>query len=250
MHAVVVKDVSKHFKLGQGDNTKPLHVLDHVSLSVSKGEFVGVIGPNGCGKTTLFKLILGLMQPNSGEVTVLGKKPNEVRIGYVPQHSSGALYPWFTSSENLQFALNNSGEGTIQLIKNRLSDFGVDAYENAYPYQLSGGLKQLVSIARATLSSDIFLLDEPLTGLDYQNRLAVEQKLLAMRNRQNTVLMVSHDIESTVLLCDKIVVLTSKPSRIKAILSVPLPKNRSPQTRFHLDYQAFLSQVYSILTEE
>lgn len=250
MHAIEVKDVSKQFTLNHTNNTRNLHVLDGISFSVSKGEFVGILGPNGCGKSTLFKLILGLEQPNAGEITVLGKKPHEARIGYVPQHATGALYPWFTSNENLQFALNENQNGTVQLVSEKLQDFGVQAYEQMYPYQLSGGLKQLVSIARATLCSDVFLLDEPLTGLDYQNRLVVEKKLLALRTNQNTVLMVSHDIESTVLLCDKIVVLTAKPARIKAVLSVGLPKNRSHATRFDRAFSEILSQVYSVLTGE
>lgn len=250
MHTIEVRGVSKHFSLGHGFRQKPLHVLDRISLSISKGEFVGILGPNGCGKSTLFKLILGLEQPTNGEITILGKNPQDVRVGYVPQNASGALYPWFSSSENLHFAVNEATNGTIQLVKDRLLDFGVAAYENVYPYQLSGGLKQLVSIARATLCSNIFLLDEPLTGLDYQNRLIVEKKLLDMRNAQNTVLMVSHDIESTVLLCDKIIVLTPKPSRIKAVLPVSLPKNRSHEMRFHPDFQCIQRFVYSVLTGE
>ncbi|MBI4044038.1 MAG: ABC transporter ATP-binding protein [Candidatus Diapherotrites archaeon] len=249
MHAISIHNVTKQYRLGRMRNGKPVHVLDSVSLNVQKGEFVGIIGPNGCGKSTLFKMILGLEKPGSGEVTVLGKKPEDIQMGYVPQHSSGALYPWFTSKENLDFAVKENNAGTAQLISNKIQEFGVSMYTNAYPYQLSGGLKQLLSIARATLYSNILLLDEPLTGLDYQNRMAVEKKLLDMRNGQNTAVMISHDIESAILLCDRIIILTPKPARIKAVLAIPLPKNRTHETRFLPEYQHALSNVYAALLE-
>lgn len=249
MHAIFIRDVSKHYKLGHLAPDQSLHVLDHVSLAIPRGEFVGIIGPNGCGKSTLFKMILGMENPDSGEVTVNGKKPEEVRIGYVPQHGSGALYPWFTSKENLHFATIDNSPETTQLVLAKLNEFGVAPYVDAYPYQLSGGLKQLVSIARATLSSDIFLLDEPLTGLDFQNRLAVEKKLLGMRDGKNTIVLVSHDIESAILLCDRLVILSSKPTRIKAVLSISLPKHRTHETRFLPAFQTVLNQVYSVISE-
>lgn len=250
MQAISIREVTKQFQLNRSRNEPALRVLEKISLSVKKGEFVGIIGPNGCGKSTLFKLILGLEKPDSGEITVLGKKPDSVRIGYVPQHSAGSLFPWFTTSQNMAFAVEANKGGSVQLVEQRLEEFGVLQYANAFPYQLSGGFKQLASVARATLCSDIFLLDEPFNGLDFQNRLAVEKKLFSMRNGKNTVLLVSHDIESTLLLCDKIMLLSEKPTRIKAVLSVPLPSQRSHQSRFHPEFQRILNEIYSVLLEE
>ena len=107
----------------------------------------------------------------------------------------------------------------------------------------------MVSIARATLSSDIFLLDEPLTGLDFVNRLTVEKKLLSMRDGKNTMVMILHDIESAILLCDRLVILSPKPTRIKAMLSIALSKTRNHETRFSPEFQRVASEVYSIISE-
>ena len=246
--AIEVRSLSKRFQLGRG-NLGDLPVLNRVSFSVSKGEFVGIIGPNGCGKSTLLRIILGLLPSDGGDVTVLGETPQKARIGYVPQHATGSLFPWFTSLENVAFAHTSNDSTRFELAKTKLNEFGLSQYADAYPYQLSGGTKQLVSLARATSHSCVFLLDEPLNGLDYQNRFALEKRILKMRNGENTVLLVSHDIESTVLLCDKILILSSKPARIKALLSVSLGENRSSKTRFEPEYARILNQVYSLISE-
>ncbi len=244
--AIDVRNVSKEFPLGRNSREK-LTVLDRVSFSVQRGEFIGVIGPNGCGKSTLLKVLLGILPAETGEVTILGKNPSQTRVGYVPQLSAGSLFPWWTSLENVAFASDSVNGVQFDSATKKLREFGMEQYQQAYPYQLSGGMNQLVSLARATQCSSVFLLDEPLTGLDYQNRLLLEKKLLQMRDGQHTVLMVSHDIESTILLCDKLLVLSQKPTRVKALLPVPLPSVRTHKTRFLPEFSRILDEVYSLI---
>lgn len=241
MEALSIRNVSKTYALKQKDK---LSILDGISLDVKKGEFVGIIGPNGCGKTTLLKLIIGIEQPDSGSVSVLGKNPEEEKLGYVPQHTECALYPWLTVTENIAFA--DSQDGSC-LASEKLREFGIEDYAHAYPYQLSGGIKQLVALARATSISDIFLFDEPFNALDYRNRYLVEKTFLKLRDGRNSAVLVSHDIESTVLLCDKIVVLSEKPTCIKAFLSLNFPGKRDHNTRFSSGFNRTLKQIYELL---
>ena len=246
MDAVSVKDVTKKYSMEQDGAGKEITVLDRVSLKVRKGESVGILGPNGCGKTTLLKLIVGVEKPDAGSIIVSGKAPEDARVGYVPQHNSGSLYPWFTAVENVAFA-DALHPAAICRASNKLAEFGLGEYATAYPYQLSGGLKQLVAIARATIGSNVFLFDEPLNALDHQNRVLVEQVFLKLRGEGSTILLVSHDIESTVLLCDKIVVLSEKPTCIKAVLPVNLPEERDSETRFSPAFNLISHQVFQTL---
>jgi NitT/TauT family transport system ATP-binding protein len=238
MGALSVKNLNKRYTMARG--TK-LTVLDGISFSIKHGEFLGIIGPNGCGKTTLLKLVLGIERPNEGSISIFGDTPEEVHVGYVPQHTVGSLYPWFTALENIQFA--DPKADAMQ----RLDGFGISQYANSYPYEMSGGIKQLVSIARAANLSNVFLFDEPFNALDYQNRRLVEDAFLNLRDGKNSSVLVSHDIESMVLLCDKIIVLTEKPSRIKAFVPVNLPKKRTLETRRTPHFSRALNQVFEIL---
>ncbi|MBI5636160.1 ABC transporter ATP-binding protein [Candidatus Micrarchaeota archaeon] len=246
MDAVVIKDLKKSFSNTSSRTETKLCVLDGLSFKVKKGEFVGVIGPNGCGKTTLLKLLVGAQEPDEGEITLFGKSAENTRVGFVPQHVVISLYPWFTARQNIAFA-DSFDEKALEKANAKLSEFNLEKYADYYPYQLSGGLKQLVNIARATLNSELFLFDEPFNALDYQNRLLVEQAFLKLKNGVNTALMISHDVESVVLLCDKIIVLSDKPTKIKAVLPVNLPAKRDANTRFTPAFNLVLSQVYSLL---
>lgn len=247
MDALSVRDVRKSYSIMQNGAATRVSVLDGVSLKVKKGEFIGLIGPNGCGKTTLLKLILGVERPDSGSISVSGNEPEKIRMGYVPQHSAGSLYPWFTAAENVAFAYSSGEEDAAQKAVERLDEFGVRHYANAYPYQMSGGIKQLVSIARATVCSEVFLFDEPFNGLDYQNRFAVERKFMGLKDGNNSAILISHDIESAVLTCDKLVILSKKPSTIRAVLPVGLPEKRNHKTRFSREFNLVLRQAFEII---
>ncbi|MBU0635590.1 ABC transporter ATP-binding protein [Candidatus Micrarchaeota archaeon] len=234
--------------MGKNGLGNAITILDAISLTIKKGEFIAILGPNGCGKSTLLKLLMDLEKLEEGSISIFGKTPKEVVIGYGPQQTTEALFPWFTVTENVAFAKSISMLSMKQAL-NKLKEIGIFHYAQAYPYQLSGGIKQLTTIARATLneSTEVFVFDEPLSGLDYQNRLMVERELSKLRNKHYTTLMVSHDIDSAVLLSDKIIILSEKPSSIRAIIPVNLPKERTYEMRFSPAFNRISSQLHELL---
>ncbi len=242
---VSVRNLKKAYSGRAGKRSLDVGVLGGISFEVRRGDFVAIMGPNGCGKTTLLKTLMGFERQDSGSVSIFGKAPRDARMGYMPQNTSQSLYPWLTSLDNVAFAHpRHDREGAME----KLREWGIPEYAGSYPHELSGGLKQLVSIARATFfGPDVFLLDEPFNSLDYQNRFLVEKRLLALRDGRNTAIMISHDIESAVLLCDRIIVLSEKPARIRATLPVPLAGKRTIESRFTPEFESASRMVFEIL---
>ncbi|HII54222.1 hypothetical protein COT30_03025 [Candidatus Micrarchaeota archaeon CG08_land_8_20_14_0_20_49_17] len=249
MNLVSIDGLVKTYPAGNANRTDAsVTVFDRFAFSMKKGEFVGIVGPNGCGKTTLVKLIAGIEQPNSGSISIFGKSPEETRIGYVPQHTGGILYPWLNAVENIAFAMAGHETEAKAGAMGALSELGISHYADSFPYQLSGGIKQLVSIARAKLfGPGLFLFDEPFNSLDYHNSFLVENALLKLRKENATALLVSHDIQSAVLLCDKILVLTKKPARIAMLLPVNLPGERSIDMRFSPELNIVSGKIFNAL---
>jgi NitT/TauT family transport system ATP-binding protein len=197
-------------------------VLQEVSLAVAPGEFLAVVGPSGCGKTTLLNLLSGSLTPTAGEV----RRNGQARTVY----QQDGLLPWLTVSENIELGLRGVAPAAraaqladlLHLI--RLADFA-----GHYPHQLSGGMKQRVELARALAGdSDILLMDEPFSALDYQTRLRMRRELLRLlAERPRTVIFVTHDIEEAVQLADRVLVLTERPARVACELRVTAPHPRS-----------------------
>ena len=231
---VDAKDISLTFETADGR----VDALSHVDLQVAEGEFVSFIGPSGCGKTTMLRVIADLQQPTGGTLTVNGMSAEQARLarsyGYVFQ--APALFPWRTIEKNLKLPLEIMGFSEIeqqQRIERYLALVNLTGFERKYPWQLSGGMQQRVSIARA-LSFDpaMLLMDEPFGALDEIVRDHLNEQLLALwRATEKTVLFVTHSIPEAVFLSTKIVVMSPRPGRIIDVIDCNFPRDRSLDIR-------------------
>jgi NitT/TauT family transport system ATP-binding protein len=216
----------------------PVHALSDIGLQVRAGEFVSLIGPSGCGKTTLMRIVADLEQPTGGSALVNGMTPQEARraraYGYVFQ--APALYPWRNVLGNVTlpheiFGLSKSERE--QKAKRYLDLVGLGGFEKKFPWQLSGGMQQRVSIARAlSFDPQILLMDEPFGALDEITRDRMNEELLAIwRKTGKTVIFVTHSIDEAVLLSTRIVVMSARPGRIIETIDSTLPHDRNLETR-------------------
>lgn len=200
----------------------PVSVFADLTLSISRGEFVAVVGPSGCGKTTILNLLSAFTAPTSGTLECNG----QVRMVY--QHDG--LFPWLTVSENILLGLRDvTGEAERKAqLDTMLALIRLEGFANHYPHQLSGGMKQRVELARALAGdSDILLLDEPFSALDYLTRLRMRGELVRMlKERPRTVVLVTHDIEEATQLADRVVVLSERPATIQREMSLTSPRPR------------------------
>ncbi len=226
-----VDRVSKRFG---GDADEGTEALRDVSLNVAEGEFVCLLGPSGCGKTTLLRIIAGLESPTGGEVRVDGVPVTgpTPRLGMIFQDYS--LYPWRRVIDNIAFGLELAGvEKAVRLARagEYLDLVGLGGFANSFPYELSGGMRQRVAVARA-LATDpaVVLMDEPFGALDAQTRNAMQRELLEIWTKtRKTVLFVTHSVDEAVFLADRIVVLSPRPGRVREIVEVrePRPRDRT-----------------------
>ena len=231
---IMAQDINLVFETGDG----PVVALKDVSLDVKKGEFVSFIGPSGCGKTTLLRAIAALEKPNSGSLTVNGMSPEEARqqraYGYVFQ--AAGLYPWRSIAKNVRLPLEVMGFDKNEMavrVKKVLNLVDLSGFENKYPWQLSGGMQQRVSIARALcFDANILLMDEPFGALDEIVRDYLNEQLLKLWHSTNkTICFVTHSIPEAVYLSTKIVVMSPRPGRIIDIIESDLPNERPLEIR-------------------
>jgi NitT/TauT family transport system ATP-binding protein len=224
---------AKNLNLTFETNDGPVHALKDVSLEIKKGEFVSFIGPSGCGKTTFLRCIAGLETPTSGDISVNGMTPDEARkaraYGYVFQ--AAGLYPWRTIGGNISLPLEIMGFSKAEQRErvNRVMDLvDLGGFEKRFPWQLSGGMQQRASIARAlAFDADILLMDEPFGALDEIVRDHLNEQLLKLWARtEKTIAFVTHSIPEAVYLSSKIVVMSPRPGRITDVIDSPLPKDR------------------------
>lgn len=238
---------------GSGDSK--VQAVKDVSLHVNPGEFVSLIGPSGCGKSTILSIVAGFLKPTSGEATVDGAKitkPGSDRGVVFQQYS---LFPWLTVRKNVEFGLRMSGEPLAnreQKARTLLGLAGLLAFENHYPDQLSGGMKQRIGIVRALATSpQVLLMDEPFGALDTQTRVVMQEILTNIWQQfRISVLFITHDIEESVFLSDRIYVMTSRPGRIKAEIKVPLPRPRTPEMHDLPEFVALIHKLKGLIREE
>jgi len=234
--AIVIESLTKIYRRGQhGPSNGEVHALADVTMSVREGEFVSVFGPNAAGKTTLLLCTAGIESPTSGRVTIKGAAPEEAVVGFVFQNYREALLPWRTCLDNIAFPLEVNGvprrerrERARELVRELELKIDLDRY----PYQQSGGQQQLVAIARALISDpDVLVMDEPLSSLDVRANIRMRAQIESIWIRTGKpILYVSHDVDDSVYLSDRIVLLHGHPGRIARVMDNPLPRPRSAAT--------------------
>jgi NitT/TauT family transport system ATP-binding protein len=233
---------------------KAIKILDNLTFQVEKGEFVSILGPSGCGKSTLLSIISSLLTPYEGTVR-FNDQPYDINtgeIGYMLQHDY--LFPWKTIKENIFLGLKILGkasEENKQRALELLDEVGLKGYENAYPRELSGGMRQRVALVRTlSTSPSIILLDEPFSALDYQNKVKLEELVFNLFKKLNTTaLLVTHDIEEAVAICDRVITLTNVPTKISKIFTLPDEiRNSSPfETRKKTLFPSLVSSIWKEL---
>jgi len=249
-HLIALRGVSKSY---QQPNGQQIVILENINLELRPGEIVALLGPSGSGKSTLMRTIAGLIAPTEGEVLyhdipLIGLNP-----GVAIVFQSFALYPWLTVLENVELGLKAKGEPADprrQKALKMIDVIGLDGFENAYPKELSGGMRQRVGFARAlAVEPELLCMDEPFSALDVLTAENLRFELLDLwlerRIPTKAILIVTHGIEEAVILADRIIVLGRNPGRIRADLAVTLPHYRD---RKHPSFQALVDQVYTIIT--
>ena len=241
--------LSKTFVTGR--QRDEVEVLQDISFKVHGGQFVSIIGPSGCGKTTLLKIVAGLQTPSVGEVILKGKEMTHTRnqVGFVFQEF--ALFPWRTTLRNIEFSLEIKGttkaERRIAALE-YIKKFGLTGFENKYPRELSGGMRQRVAIARTLIDSPrVLLMDEPFGSLDSQTRNSMQEFLLDIwQERKEIVLFITHSVDEAVFLSDEIIALSKRPARVRKIFEVDCPRPRDRTGRvcneIRKEILAFLSK--------
>jgi NitT/TauT family transport system ATP-binding protein len=209
---------------------RTLAAVDDISIDIAEGCFFVIVGPSGCGKTTLLRILGGLETPTSGDVEIADPKPGRPQYSIVFQGDS--IFPWMTVWENAAYglAMRKAPKSEIkESVSHYLESTGLTRFKDLYPHQLSGGMRQRVSIARAFANDpEVLLMDEPFSALDEQNRTILQQELLRIWEAdKKTVVFITHSVDEAVTLGDKIMVMTASPGRSKAIIDVDLPRPRN-----------------------
>jgi NitT/TauT family transport system ATP-binding protein len=238
-----------------GTGEAQTEAVKDVSITVKPHEFVSLIGPSGCGKSSLLGIVAGFTKPTRGSATLDGvpiKKPGAERGVVFQQYS---LFPWLRVRENVEFGLKMAGVSRAKrevTARTLLGLAGLLAFENHYPDQLSGGMRQRIGIVRALAASpQVLLMDEPFGALDTQTRTVMQEILTNMWQKfRLSVLFITHDIEEAVFLSDRIYVMTARPGRIKAEIEVPLPRPRTAQMFNTLEFTDLVQQLKSLIREE
>jgi NitT/TauT family transport system ATP-binding protein len=215
-----------------GRDGKRVDILTRIDLEIAPGEFVALVGPSGSGKSTLLNIISGLIKPSTGSVSIFDSQggTSRPRIGYMFQ--SDALLPWRTILANVKCGLQLAGGAQAEmdvLARHMLEQLGLKGFENHYPAELSGGMRQRASLARTWVTNpDVLLMDEPFGALDSHTKLVIRASFLDFwEQHRKTVVLVTHDLEEAVAMADRVIVMSARPGRIKAEYRIDLPRPRS-----------------------
>ncbi|TFG95821.1 ABC transporter ATP-binding protein [Candidatus Thorarchaeota archaeon] len=249
MAKLSVRNLSKAYPNGNEGETE---VLDNISFDVEEGELLSILGPSGCGKTTLLKIIAGLLVQDEGEVLLDGQQvePGHNRVGYIFQQES--LFPWRTVRQNIEFGLEVKGVPRDQRdrrVDEALKIAGLEGLDDHYPHEISGGQARKTEMARSLiLSPDMLVSDEALSNLDAQTRNYLQEEFLRIRDLTgSTILFVSHNVDETVFLSDRILVLSNIPAKVIAEYKIDLPR---PRIRTSHECLAYRRQILDVLRVE
>ncbi|MCI5077951.1 ABC transporter ATP-binding protein [Oricola sp.] len=229
--------------------------LDDVSFSIPEGEFASVIGPSGCGKTTIFNILGGFLQGNSGEIRLEGKplQQSATDVGLVFQED--AAFPWRSALDNVAFPLELKGVGKEERharAREFLQMVGLSGFEDKYPAELSGGMRQRVSLARTLVTQPkVLLMDEPFAALDEQTRLLIGDKITTIHNEmKQTTMLITHNITEAVQLSDRVLVMTYRPGRIKKVVEIDLPWPRTSEILGSEKFGQYVAAIWDDLRVE
>jgi NitT/TauT family transport system ATP-binding protein len=249
----------EHLSKSYGDGQRVVEAIGDLSFEVRENEFVCIVGPSGCGKTTLLKCISGLLAPTGGEVLLRDSPVHEPppQMALVFQEYSRSLFPWLTVRQNVGLPLrrkkNVDKPHARRMVEEAVDAVALTRFLDAYPWQLSGGMQQRVAIARAlAYQPEVLLMDEPFASVDAQTRGDLEDLVLDVRRRYGvTVVFVTHDIDESVYLSDRIVVLTPSPTSVEEIIDVPLPRPRHQvETKELPEFAHLRAHVYRLIKGE
>ena len=236
-------------------DSRPLPVLRDVNFHAEEGEFVSIIGPSGCGKSTLLNIIAGLDSPTSGSVALHGSRDRRRlgSVGYMQQKD--LLMPWRSVLDNAVLGLELQGVSKREAgerARQHLGRFGLEGFENAYPHELSGGMRQRAAFLRTVLADqEVFLLDEPFGALDALNRTQIHQWVTGLwESMQKTIILVTHDVDEAILLSDRVYVMTARPGTMKMVKTVDLPRPRSMDVFSTPEFMTLKSALLTSIREE
>lgn len=248
---VKIENVVKKYDTRKGE----MIALNGVSLDIKENEFICVVGPSGCGKSTLLNIIAGLHEPTSGRVLVDGKEvdgPGPERGVVFQQY---ALFPWLTVLQNVEFGLKLkgvTGEKAREEAMKYIKMVQLEQFVNAYPKELSGGMKQRVAIARAyAVNPEVLLMDEPFGALDAQTRTQLQSELLeTWEKEQKTCFFITHDVDEAIILAQKVIIMSARPGRIKEIVDINIPYPRTQETKMTPEFLELKNHIWSQVYQE
>ncbi len=248
---VILDNLSKAFQNG---DQAPVEALREIACTIEENEFLAVVGPSGCGKTTLLHIVAGLLCPDTGRVFFEGSVSNgRPQTAVVFQEL--ALFPWRTVARNIEYGLEEMGlEKKVR--KKRVKEYidlvGLSGFERMYPHQLSGGMKQRTALARAlSLDPLLLLMDEPLSALDAHTRMLMQLELSRIYEKTRpSVLYITHSIPEAVFLADRVLVLSPRPGRVKAVLTLDLPRPRTERIKVDPKFVSYLDTLWGILRQD
>ena len=236
-------------------NRRPVRALEHFDIDVNEGEFLSIVGPSGCGKSTFLNVLLGLIRPDSGDLTLRGQRVAGPGTDRAMVFQEFGLLPWRTVRHNVELGLELKGVDAEERrkVSDRLIEMvGLDGFDTHYPHELSGGMKQRVGLARALATDpDVLLMDEPFAALDAQTRDLMQVELLRIwQAAGKTVLFVTHQIDEAIYLSDRVMVMTKRPGHAKRIFDIALPRPRDYEMRVTPEFNELKLQIWNTLKDE